>query len=377
MAQSISDPSQARRGPAAARPGAQALASRRASVSAPAGDGGIAQALADYIRARNAADAVSVVAFERLSGGAIQSNYALTVHSEGGRRSGELALVVRSDAPSKVSASLTRAQEFSVLRRAFEAGVTVPEPLWLCEDESIIGSAFCVMARVPGVASGRQLVRGGVTPEQAVPLTRQLGEELARLHGVRPPDPDLAFLVLPGMSRALERVHEYRRALDSISEAHPVLEYALNWLEDREPGQGEIVLSHGDFRTGNYMVHDGRVSGILDWEFASWSDPLEDLGWLCSRSWRFGKPDKEVGGIGDKVDLLDAYAQVSGRQVDAEKVLYWEVMGMTRWAVIALQQAQRHVSGEESSLELALTGRMLPEIEFDLLNQIDLLERQT
>src|SRR3546814_19383395 len=65
-----------------------------------------------------------------------------------------------------------------------------------------------------------------------------------------------------------------------------------------------------------------------------------------------------------------AYAQASGRVLDANKVLYWEIMGMTRWAIIALQQAQRHLSGEQTSLELALTGRLLPEIEFDLLNQI-------
>ncbi len=333
-------------------------------------DAQIAIALADYIRHRNGAQAVDVLAFERLSGGAIQSNYALTVRSTDGARSGELALVVRSDALSKVNASLTRAQEFRVLQCAFKAGVTVPEPLWLCEDETITGSVFCVMARVPGQASGRKLVRGGVTAEQAAPLTRQLGRELARLHAVRPPQAGLDFLSVPAGSRAMARVQEYRRALDEIPEAHPVLEYALNWLEDHDPGSQDIVLCHGDYRTGNYMVHEGAISGILDWEFASWSDPLEDLGWLCARSWRFGRPDKEVGGVGDKADLFDAYTQACGREVDAEKILFWEVMSMTRWAVIALQQAQRHVSGEESSLELALTGRMLPEMEFDILNQI-------
>src|SRR5690606_4960208 len=107
---------------------------------------------------------------------------------------------------------------------------------------------------------------------------------------------------------------------------------------------------------------------------AAWSDPCEDLGWLCARSWRFAARDKEVGGIGDKADLFDSYAQVSGHFVDPRRVAYWEAMAMARWAVIALQQAQRHLSGEELSLELALTGRMLPEIEMDLLDHIYALE---
>src|SRR3546814_4790562 len=76
---------------------------------------------------------------------------------------GPLELVVRSDAPSKVDVSMTREQEFQVLSVAYEAGVTVPRPLWLCPDESVIGQAFCVTMRVPGTASGRQLVRGALT----------------------------------------------------------------------------------------------------------------------------------------------------------------------------------------------------------------------
>jgi hypothetical protein len=74
--------------------------------------------------------------------------------------------------------------------------------------------------------------------------------------------------------------------------------------------------------------------------------------------------------VGHKNELFEGYSSLSGKPVDTGKVLYWEIMAMTRWAIIALQQAQRHLSGEQSSLELALTGRMLPEIESDLLAQI-------
>src|SRR5690606_19192701 len=227
----------------------------------------ISQALASYVQRQTGAEEVSVTGFSRLSGGAIQSNYALSLSCAGGIMPGPLDLVVRCDAPSKVDVSMTREQEFEVLSVAYEAGVTVPRPLWLCTDESVIGQAFCVMMRVPGTASGRQLVRGAFTEAQAAKLVRQLGRELACLHKVRPPQARLAFLPRPEQAPALARVHEYRTALDAIPEPHPVLEWALNWLEDHAPGSKDVTLCHGDFRTGNCMVHEGRVSGVLDWEF--------------------------------------------------------------------------------------------------------------
>jgi aminoglycoside phosphotransferase (APT) family kinase protein len=282
---------------------------------------------------------------------------------------GRREFVVRSDAPSRIAASLSRPQEFHVLQAACEAGVTAPRPYWLCDDGSVLDQPFYVMARAHGSAAGHAMTRG-LAPGQARALTRRLGQELGKLHKVRPPEARLAFLPVPEGSPARARVQTYRAALAAIAGAHPVLEWALNWLDAHAPGGDTVALCHGDFRTGNYMAQDGELTAILDWEFAAWSDPGEDLGWLCSPSWRFGKPDKEVGGIGDKADLFAGYEQASGAAVDPDRVRYWEAMALLRWAVIALQQAQRHISGEQPSLELALTGRMLPEIEFDLLNHI-------
>lgn len=327
-------------------------------------------ALAEFIRQRTGAQRADVLEFQRLSGGAIQDNHALTLALEGGNSPGRLEVVVRSDAPSRIEASLDRAQEFHVLAAAFQAGVTVPRPLWLCTDTTVTGRVFSVMSRMPGSASPGRLLRGAIDPQQARALTRRLGAELARLHTIRPPHADLDFLPVPDGSPALQRLRTYRDALARIPDSRPVLEWALNWLEDHVPAGSNLALCHCDFRTGNYLVQDGQLTAVLDWEFAAWSDPYEDLGWLCSRSWRFGVPGKEVGGLGDKQDLYAGYAEHSGVEVDPAKVLYWEIMAMVRWAIIALQQAQRHLSGEQHSLELALTGRMLPEIEFDLLRQV-------
>lgn len=335
----------------------------------------LAEAFNRFVVHQSGARSAKVMEFEKLSGGAIQDNFGLSLDIEGGGQSGFQKFVVRQDAPSGVAESLSRPEEFRVLEAAFKAGVTVPEPLWLCEDLDVSGQLFYVMTRADGSASPRKLVKSDLTSEQRRTIVRRLGAELANLHTVRPPVRSLDFLALPDQGdAALSRVAIYRRHLREIAEPHPVLEWALNWLEDNAPEPGPTVLCHCDFRTGNYMMAGEKLTAILDWEFAAWSDPAEDLGWFCSRSWRFGANEREAGGVGDKQDFLEGYREAGGTDIDPAAVSYWEVMALVRWAMIALQQARRHISGEQRSLELALTGRMVAQMECDLLAQIQELE---
>jgi aminoglycoside phosphotransferase (APT) family kinase protein len=113
---------------------------------------------------------------------------------------------------------------------------------------------------------------------------------------------------------------------------------------------------------------------VLDWEFAGFGDPLEDLGWMLAKYWRFGAYELEAGGIGSREAFLAGYEAESGQPVDRAAVPYWEVMATVRWAVIALMQAARHYQGHESSLELALTAHVLPVLELDLLTRVREIE---
>jgi aminoglycoside phosphotransferase (APT) family kinase protein len=316
-------------------------------------------------------ESLEIIALERLVGGAVQENYALDVRFSGGAMTGQQALVLRADAPSGVAASRSRADEFAVLKVAWEAGLKVPEPLWLCADDSLIGRAFYIMRRLPGEAAGHRLVRDTGLDSVRESLVERLGEELARLHAIAPPHPELEGLPQPPLSPAHARIQEYRGYLDQLSDPQPTLEWGLRWLERKAPVSDDVVLCHCDYRTGNYLVDGGELSGILDWEFASWSDPLEDIAWFCARCWRFGQWNQEAGGMGSREAFYKGYERASGKTIDRERVPYWEVMATVRWAIIALQQGYRHISGEESSLELALTGRMVPEMELDILMQIE------
>ena len=125
-------------------------------------------------------------------------------------------------------------------------------------------------------------------------------------------------------------------------------------------------MLHGDFRLGNLIIGEDGVRAVLDWELVHRGDPLQDLGYLCVRAWRFGG-EHPVGGFGTYEDLFRGYERVSGREVDPACVRWWEVFGTVWWGGVCMQQAWRHLSGAERSVELAAIGRRVWEQEYDVL----------
>jgi aminoglycoside phosphotransferase (APT) family kinase protein len=334
-------------------------------------DEGARDRLRDFL-ADAAESEVEIAEFRPLPGGAIQENWLLDITVSDGDWAGEHELVLRRDAPSAVAASHGRAEEFAILKAAHEAGVTVPAPCLLGADPDILGGPFFIMHRVGGEAAGHKLVRR--PPNDG--LAAALGTELARIHSITPGEVSgedtLSFLDPVRVSPALDAVGRYRHDLDGLGTPRPGLEWGLRWLERNAPERNGVVLCHRDYRTGNYMVSDdGELTGILDWEFAGWGEPEEDLGWFTARCWRFGAYEREGGGIAGAGPFFDAYERASGRSIDPGRVAYWQAMAHVRWAVIACQQAHRHVSGKEPSLELALTQHVVPELELEVLRLTD------
>jgi aminoglycoside phosphotransferase (APT) family kinase protein len=313
------------------------------------------------------ASAVDIRDIAPLSGGAIQENWRLHCVLAGGREAGERRYVLRKDARSTIAASRSRLQEFALVRAARDAGITVPQPVAACADAAILGAPFAIYEQVPGVGLGPKVVRDTSLGGDRAALTERLARELALIHKIALPRADLDFLGPPPADPARAAVQELRAYLDSTPFRRPGLEWGLRWAELHAPRPGEILLTHRDFRTGNYMLDERGLTAVLDWEFAAWGDPMADIGWFCARCWRFGRDDLEAGGIGERTRFYRAYEAAGGRRVDDARVRYWEIMAHLRWAAIALLQGWRHGAGAEPSLALALTGRIADELEYDVL----------
>ena len=328
-------------------------------------------ALARFLTAASGAETVEISGLVPLRGGAIQENWAVDACFSGGSLAGDQALVLRTAAPTGVPASLDPLQEFAVLKAAFAAGVTVPEPLFASGDPAIFGKPFFIMRRIDGIAAAHRITRDAALEPALPAIAERLGRELARIHRIRPPRSDLAFLPAYEEVGPTLQIAGFRAYLDHRPTPRPVLEWGIRWLETHTPSPSDPVLCHHDFRTGNYMLDGTTLTGILDWEFAGWGDPHEDIGWFCCKGWRFARLDREAGGISGRAPFYRGYESEAGRAIDPSRVFFWELLASVRWAIIALQQSDRYMIAGERNLDLALTGRRATECELEILMLLD------
>jgi aminoglycoside phosphotransferase (APT) family kinase protein len=221
-----------------------------------------------------------------------------------------------------------------------------------------LGAPFLLVEHIEGETIARRILREDAFVEARPKLAAQCGEALARIHRI-PLD------VVPQLEHQ-DQVEQYRAVLDSTGEPHPAFELGFRWLEANRPPPTRTTVVHGDFRHGNIIVGPDGLRAVLDWEIVHVGDPMEDLGWLCVKAWRFGG-SLPVGGFGTYEQLLDAYAAAADVDVDPEVVRWWEVLGTLKWGVMCMMQALTHLTGLSRSVELATIGRRVCENEHDLL----------
>ena len=252
--------------------------------------------------------------------------------------------------------TLSLKHEFEVLQAAHAEGVKVPEPVLYIED--LDGREAFVMERIEGETIGRRIVRMQV-PER---LPLEMAEELAKIHAL-PPE-ELPFLEEATIDRLVEE-------LDEFGEPHPAIELGLWWLRENRLPRREPVVVHGDYRIGNLAVDENGLVAVLDWEFAHLDDPARDLSFALVRAWRFGVPELRLGGIADVETYLERYNELTGFDLRPEELDYWELAGNVAWAVGCLTQAQRHLSGRDRSVELAILGRLGAEVEHEICHLLE------
>lgn len=279
-------------------------------------------------------------------------------------------LVLRRDPPGNAEAAApiigpSRTGEAALLDAAWRAGVPVPRVVATLPPGDGLGEGY-VMSALAGETIARRILREPALEAARARLAADCGDALARIHAI-----GLEGLPAMPLLGAGEQIVLYGGLIANWPEPLPIFDYALRWLDRNRRPLAEPTLVHGDFRNGNLVVGPQGLAGILDWELAHLGDPMEDLGWLCARSWRFGAVDRPVGGFGVRSDLFAAYEAAGGHAVDRERVFYWEVFAALRWGVMCLMQAERHLSGAESSLELLAIGRRRVETEHDLLELLE------
>ena len=256
--------------------------------------------------------------------------------------------------------------QFSIMALAASRGIAVPLPVFCFDSQDGLGEGF-VCEFAAGETLPRRILQTADFAAARGVLAAQLAASLAQLHAI-PADAAPELAQYPTSDDALGGL---RAALDFYGEPHPAIEFGLRWLERHRPAASapQVVL-HGDFRLGNVMVGPDGLRALLDWECAHVGDPAEDLGWACTRAWRFGAVQNHFAGLATRGQLIADYRAAGGVAVDEDAVRYWEVFGLARWAVLNVMQAFGHVHQGRRGVVYAACGRNACLIEHDLLMTI-------
>ena len=311
----------------------------------------------------------SATAIARLSGGASQETWALDAVADGAV---PRPLILRRAPPfpgAKMSAT-SLPMEAKLMQLARAAGVPSPEVLHVLTPEDDLGDGF-LMVRVNGETIPRKILRDAEFADLRPRLAREIGGVLARLHAI-----DVKQLPPLKTLTAADELAQLRETYKADDQPRPVFELAFRWIADHAPREPAPTLVHGDFRHGNFIVDAKGVQAVLDWELAHLGDPMRDLGWLCTNSWRFGGINKPVGGFGTVDELAAGYEEAGGSAVDRARVKFWETFGSLRWGVMCLSMLARFDRGDRS-IERALIGRRASETEIDLLRLLAPRQRKT
>ena len=305
-----------------------------------------------------------LVLAERLSGGASQETYRLTAMIDGAEKLLALRRSPGGEYPERTAQHPGLDVEALLMQSAFAVGVPEPEVYYVLTRDDGLGDGF-VMEWLEGEALGARITRAPEFENIRPKLAYECGKVLAKIHkidldstGLR----DKLWTISP--AEFVEQTWERYQLLET---PQPMIDYTARWLLDHLPTEFESRLVHNDFRNGNFMLSPDGIEAVLDWEVAHIGDPMRDLGWICTNSWRFGH-DQPVGGFGTYEDLFRGYEDESGRLVNPEHVRFWEVFGSFWWAVGCLGMAEHYRSGPDKTVERPAIGRRSSECQVDCVN---------
>lgn len=340
---------------------------------------------------RPAADAATVAAAlsELLSSDGVDAQVAVTGIASAGavrntlfldldRKGQKSAAVAQIGTPDRTATrSMTTVDEAAMLDLARDVGIPTPVVLAASDHFTSLGASVMVTEAVDGETIPRRVLRVLDThPGAGENLAAECGTAMARLHSVNPRLAPPSVSQLDHADPAVAYIDTLSDWLDGLEDPHPVLRYGINELGDTIPtAPPAVAVVHGDLRLGNLIVGPNATDqnanwlrAVIDWELAHIGDPMEDLAWLCLRTWRFGR-DPAVGGFAALSVLRDAYEQAGGMWRQA--AFDWWTLARTIWWGIGLaSQAANFANGASTSIVHAASGRRVVELEYDLLRLI-------
>lgn len=295
---------------------------------------------------------------EQFKGGQSNPTYKLTA--------GNKSYVLRRKPPGKLLASAHAVdREYTVITALAKTKVPVAKTYCLCEDDSVIGTAFYIMDCVEG-----RVLWDPALPDTAPDVRRAMFDEMnrviAELHKVDHATIGLADYGKPGnyFARQIGRWTKQYRA--SETERIDAMDRLIAWLPEHIPPGDETTIVHGDYRLDNMIFHptEPRVLAVLDWELSTLGHPLADFAYHVM-TWHIpagvfrglGGVKLAALGIPDEAEYVKTYCERTGRgPIDADHWDFYMAYNLFRLAAILQGIAGRVKDGTASSAQAAQMG---------------------
>ncbi len=261
-------------------------------------------------------------------------------------------------------------REFRVQKALAGSGVPVADMYVLCEDDSVIGTAFYVMQRVEGRIFWNPALPD-VSREDRAKIYDEMNRALAALTSLDPAKVGLSDFGRPGsyFERQFKRWTDQYRA--SETGAVPAMDELIDWLARNVPADdGRISIVHGDYRLDNMIFHptEPRLLAVLDWELSTLGHPFADISYQCMQ-WRTANSSifSGLGGL-DRTALgiptEDEYVAAFCKRIGLPEIPNWDfyiAFNFFRLAAIIQGVKKRALDGNGSNPERGLAmGEMVP-----------------
>ena len=324
----------------------------------------------DRALARYFGDVGEVRNLVRVTGGATKGTWIFEVEIGGAAQKMVMQLTNASETDDPfMSTKLTASHDAAILRAARRQAVPAPELLAVFDPADDLGTGH-LTRWVAGETLAPKILREEKYGFARTQLPQQCARALAAIHAI--PTDSVGFLKTMDAHAQWQR---YRNIVDQHQVKMPALEWGLRWVQEHLPEPRPLAVVHGDFRLGNLIVNEGGLACVIDWELAVLGDPIQDLAWLCLKTWRFGGA-LPVAGVGEREPFYRAYEAARGHSVDPLRVRFWEAFGQVKWAIMCLSMGlgKPDAPAGSVSLEHSVIGRRVEEPLWDLMQ---LLEEQS
>ena len=324
-------------------------------------DAGLAGVLSDYLAERlDAAGSVAISGMERIAVGWSHETWLFeAVWSDGADEQRQAFCLRRDPGNALLRQESDLGEQFRVLKCLEPTEVPAPRAYWYEPDPEVLGAPAIVMERVPGECpspwrrAGRDYYTAAA--ERGV-LPASFTDALAAVHDVDWRAAGLDFLGVPsgGSDFALREIAKWEALIDESGHpGHPILADLIGWLRHHAPATEQLTLVHGAYRTGNVLIHEDRVSAVLDWELQVIGDPMYDVAYVLTELNREGT--ELLSNVVPRDLFFERYQRATGVEIDLERCAYYQLLYAMRSAAFWMSAAGLYADGSNSDLRLART----------------------